>query len=741
MSDPILDDLNPEQRQAVAYGEGPLMVLAGAGSGKTRVITRRIARLLRDGALPSEILALTFTNKAAGEMAHRVQALGGEWVHVATFHSACARFLRHDGHHVGYPRDYSIYDTYDRDSCLKSLMAELQLDERLARPADVGRRISWLKNVRVTPADFVPGLSEVDDVVTRVWPAYDERLRRMAAMDFDDLLLRFVELLEQHPDVAERYRERFRWLLIDEFQDTNRIQYDLVRLLAGERHNVCVVGDPDQSIYRFRGAEVRNMLEFEQDFAGTTVIVLEQNYRSTKRILQAAEGVIERNRERKQKRLRTDNPEGDLLVYRRAESAEDEAREIGQDVHGLLRSGVPASEIAIFYRAHFLSRTLESALRWLGVAYHVVGGLSFFERREIKDLLAYLRVLLNPLDDTSMERIVNVPPRGIGKATLDKLRARAAGQQMSLREAVGDPEVRAAFGPKQRKAMDRLAEVLDTLTAMRKRGAGEVLERLLEEIDYMTYACGLGDPEDVSREENILELVHDAVAYDGQHGGGLSGYLQHVSLMTDEDRGRRQGPSVAMMTVHAAKGLEFDHVFVAGMEEGLFPHSRSVDSPADMEEERRLMYVALTRARRTVVLSGARFRFVAGESKAQHSSRFLSEIPDEAIERLAGGGRFDDGDDVRGYRYDLDEPDYRHEDGADGDGGEEGSNGHDAAAIPVELAAGDRVVHPVYGPGTVLGLSGRGIQARARVTFDSGEERVLMLEYANLDVGRGEAGW
>ena len=722
MADPIFDDLNDEQAAAVAHGEGPLMVLAGAGSGKTRVVTRRIARLLRDGVRSGQILALTFTNKAAGEMAHRVQQLGGDFVRVATFHSACARFLRRDGHLLGYPADYSIYDVQDRDALIKELLADLGLASAQVKPAQVGNWISKLKNAALKPADAMLGEHDVGRVVERVWSPYHERMHKQGAMDFDDLLNVFLRVLREFPEVAEQYQARFPWLLVDEFQDTNRIQYDLLKLLCPPPGNVCVVGDPDQSIYGFRGAEIRNILDFERDYPTTTVVRLEQNYRSTANILRAAETVIANNTMRKQKRMRTDAEPGAPLLRLKASGATEEAVTIVERIVELRESGVPLDQVAIFYRAHWLSRGLEQALKDKGVPYEIVGGLTFFERREIKDLLAYLRVLVNPLDDVSMARIVNVPPRGIGKVGLDKLRQAAFAEGMSLREAIAEPSLHALLGTKGRKGLRDLAETLDRAQAAAQKGAHAALRVVLEGTGYVQHATSFGDAEDSTREENIAELVSDTVEFDVAPPGpageeaaaaGLAGYLQHVALLTSADT-QGEGPAVQMMTVHAAKGLEFDHVSIAGLEDGVFPSMRSAEDPEGLEEERRLFYVALTRARRTLLLASARERMVGGSMESMRPSRFLREIPDATLENHVPAWR----------RYEADD------DGAN-------SSGWSVTPDPEALAAlrpRVRVRHDLYGNGVVRRLAGRGMTARAVVRFDDGVEREFVLEYAGLQL-------
>ncbi|MCK5944449.1 MAG: UvrD-helicase domain-containing protein, partial [Planctomycetes bacterium] len=601
MHDPIYEDLNEQQAAAVAHGEGPLMVLAGAGSGKTRVVTRRIARLMRDGVRPHQILALTFTNKAAGEMGRRVEQLGGDYVRVATFHSACARFLRSEAHLIGYAPDYSIYDTQDRDTLIKELMADLHVSTKEAKPSLIGNWISKLKNAAMKPEDGLLGSSDVMRLVERLWTPYHARLHTASAMDFDDLLLNFLQILREHPAVAERYQERFPWVLVDEFQDTNRVQYDLLQLLcpptaAGGPGNMCVVGDPDQSIYGFRGAEVRNILDFESDYEPCTVVRLEQNYRSTANILRAAETVIANNTMRKDKRLRTDAEAGASILRLKASGSTEEASTVVDRMKALIDEGVSLEEIAVFYRAHWLSRGLEQALKDKGIPYEIVGGQTFFERREIKDLLAYLRVLINPLDDVSMARIVNVPPRGLGKVSLERLREAALQEGMSLREAVGEQSLHGILGKKAQRGLAELAEVLDKAQAAAEHGAHLALKVILEGTGYLRHATSYGDAEDSTREDNIAELVSDTVQFDaapaveededGPAANGLPGYLQHVALLTSADRSD-DGPAVRMMTVHAAKGLEFDVVAMAGLEEGLLPHMRAIESDMEREEERR----------------------------------------------------------------------------------------------------------------------------------------------------------
>ncbi len=728
----FLADLNEAQRRAVTHGEGPLLVVAGAGSGKTRVITRRIAWLLAVGVPARRILGVTFTNKAAREMAERVQALvPGARVRVSTFHSACAAFLRSAAPKIGRTPEYTIYDTADRDRLLKALLKEHGFAGARARPAAVGARISRLKNAGVRPADFSPNpFAPLDEIVKVVYGPYDEALRSMNALDFDDLLLSFLELLRADEEERARFSRRFQHLLVDEFQDTNRIQYEIVRILAAPEDNLCVVGDPDQSIYRFRGAEVANILSFPQDYPETTIVKLERNYRSTPQILAFAQGVIACNRLRHEKRLEPTLPDGPPVEYLEADDEEDEARIVRARISALLDDGAAAGEIAVFYRARFLSRGFETALRRAGLPFRLVGDLGFFERKEVKDLLAFLKVAVNPADRLSFERILNVPPRGIGRVTADRLFAAAAeAGRPAAAYLAGGGEVPGA-AKRARAGLAELGRILAEGAEVAHASAAAALEVFLERTDYLEAVCRTGAPEDEEREENVAELLRDARRFDEECAAGETGgepgaspaaaYLAQVSLLVDaeEDRGE-PGGAVQMMTVHQAKGLEFDHVFVVGLEEGLFPHARALDEDGGLEEERRLFYVAATRARRSLVLTRALMRRgYGGGARWSEPSRFLAEggieIEDRRrptwtdAARLPGGGWGD-----------APEPVF-----------------YDPEAPPV-FRPGERVRHPTFGFGEVLETRGRGAGARVRVHFDGAGVRTLLIAYAGLERAEG----
>jgi DNA helicase-2/ATP-dependent DNA helicase PcrA len=720
----LLADLNPPQREAVLHEEGPMLILAGAGSGKTRVITRRIAWLVATGrASAHEILAITFTNKAAREMSERVEALiPGSPVWIGTFHATCARILRREiGHLAGYTRDFTIYDTYDKTSLLKRIVAELGYDPQRFRPSVLG---GWISDEKSRPRadDDGPrgrgptGRGIEEQVLRAVRERYERALREANALDFDDLLGKTLELFDAHPGVRDAYARRFRHVLVDEYQDTNHIQYQLTRHLASFHRNLAVCGDPDQSIYAWRGADLRNILDFERDFgaeAGEVRIVkLEQNYRSTDCILLAATSVIRRNRARLEKGLWTEKKARSLIRLLECADENDEAREIALQIHGLLERGRTPDEIAVFYRVNFMQRALERALRLAGIPYQIVGGVEFYERREIRDLVAYLRLLVNPRDDVALRRVINVPTRGIGEKSLEDLERLAAARGLTLLEALRAGEVTAELKGKARAGARAFEQLLAGLAPLASGSAHAALEHLVRELDWFAWLAATAEGDLTSREENVEELLAHAQAYDAEHpGAGLAGFLEDVALVSDVDAFEERARKVTLMTLHSSKGLEFPSVFVAGMEEGLVPHSLALvegaeeaDGDAGLEEERRLFYVGMTRAKDELCLTWARVRLHYGEASFRAPSRFLGEIPNALVE----------GPEDEPERFAS--PARESADGPAGAGFE----------------VGDRVEHDHFGPGRVARLQGAGPNTRVTVDFVSAGSKVLLVQYAKL---------
>ncbi|MGD2062750.1 MAG: UvrD-helicase domain-containing protein [Nitrospirota bacterium] len=642
----ILAALNPVQRQAVEHRGTPLLILAGAGSGKTRTLTHRIAHLLATGdAQPHQILAVTFTNKAAREMRERIAALlggtapPGLWA--LTFHAFGARMLRAHAEVLGYPARFVIYDQNDRMTLVKQLVKEMRLNDRLYPPSSLAWRISELKNRLVTPDDYGAECRDfgIEAATREVYRHYQERLRRAGAVDFDDLLMLPVRLLEDVPPVRAQYQERFAHLLIDEYQDTNRAQYRLVRVLEGDNDNLCVVGDDDQSIYGWRGADLRNILDFERDHPGCLTLKLEQNYRSTPQILEAANHVIRHNLGRTGKALWTDRAAGELLACQSCMGEEAEAAYVMGEIARRRVAGSPLLDFAVLYRTHAQSRVLEAALRSHGLPYVIYGGQKFYERKEIKDCLAYLKVLENPADDLSFERIINLPPRGIGANLFVHLRSVAAHRHCSLFEAVSHALGDSDLATRQRNALTDLAALWERLgeTHRRQPPLPELLETVLVETGLLDYLERDDSVEAVTRGENVRELAtalqnlteEDPLA-------SLSAFLEQVALVTDLDQETEARDYVTLMTLHSAKGLEFPVVFLTGMEEGIFPHRMAMGSEDEMEEERRLAYVGITRAKEVLYLTFAARRHIQGEVQFNSPSRFLGEIPDNLVARPVG---------------------------------------------------------------------------------------------------------
>ena len=660
----FLHSLNDEQRDAVLHVEGPLLILAGAGSGKTRVITSRAAYLVGDGhAQPHEVLAVTFTNKAAEEMRARVEALIGSdcrsmWL--STFHALCARLLRREAPAIGLSRDFVIYDSSDQLTIVKQALKELRVEDSYIQPRAALSRISHAKNRMETPDQMAgaAGWNRRDEQLAKVYAYYLQALKDMSALDFDDLLLKTVDLFEGVPEVRSRYANRFRFIMVDEYQDTNRPQYLLIKRLAEVHRNLCVVGDPDQSIYKWRGADLKNILDFEQDFPEATVVKLERNYRSTQVILDAASGVIRQNRNRKEKRLWTDQQGGARVAYYRGGDELEEADFITRTAHGALGDDVETT-VAVLYRTNAQSRAIEDALMRRAIAYKIVGGVRFYERKEVKDALAYMRLVINPHDDVSLRRVINVPSRGIGKGVMDAVesfsvssdRDAAFDEHLPLLSAGLQPALAAnslwarivrglderAFAPRAAASLAVFRDLIVKLTDVaRQEPVSIAIGKMLDQSGYLTDLREERSEEAEGRIENLAQLVSAASEYESKEPEpSLVGFVDRLSLLSDvdEEAGTRDA-RVWLMTLHSAKGLEFPVVILAGLEEGLFPHSRSAEDQEELEEERRLCYVGMTRARQRLVLTGAARRRIFGEYQACQPSRFIDEVPAELLETL-----------------------------------------------------------------------------------------------------------
>jgi len=710
----LLANLNPVQREAVTCINGPLLILAGAGSGKTRVLTHRIAYLISQGVKPWQILAITFTNKAAGEMKERVEQLVGEAVSrdmwVSTFHSACLRVLRRDISYLGYDPNFVIYDTADQQTVLKECLRELNLDEKKYSPRLMGALISEAKNRLENPAQMrrrVYG-DWLAETAARVYERYQQKLLTNQALDFDDLIMLTVQLLEEFPEILAYYQHKFLYILVDEYQDTNHAQYRLVNLLASSHRNLCVVGDDDQSIYRFRGADIGNILDFERDYPEAKVIKLEQNYRSTKTILAAANAVVANNIGRKDKSLWTENPQGEPIVCLQLGDEKEEARFIVSEILRLKAAGRPYSDFAVLYRTNAQSRAIEDELIGNAVPYTMVGGLKFYERKEIKDVLAYLRVLVNPADSVSLERIINVPKRSIGETTVSKIKQEAAQRGQSLYQALQVVEEIPGLTARAQKAVRDFVNLLEDLRRrVESATVTEMLEAVLEKSGYQAELESEKTVEAQTRLENLREFKTVTLEYDArQEGEGLEGFLAGISLMSDIDN-LEDGDQVTLMTLHSAKGLEFPVVFLAGMEEGLFPHSRALLSleEADLEEERRLCYVGITRAREKLYLTHCWSRNLYGRTGMNPPSRFLAEIPAELLERGRGLGP---------------------------SGVTPASTGNQTTAAAGEWQLNDRVVHKKYGPGMIVGIKGEGEDTELSIAFPNLGIKVFIAKYAPI---------
>ncbi len=744
----FLKGLNSQQKKAVTHTNGPLLIIAGAGSGKTRVLTYRIAYLLQQHkAVPHEILALTFTNKAAREMQDRIKSLIGDRANklwMGTFHSIFSKILRFEAEKIGFDSNFSIYDTSDSESAIKLILGELNYDPREIRPRTIQRKISDAKNQLITPNSYKNQFvqSTLDDITARVFEVYDVRLRKANAMDFDDLLIKPIELFEEHPDVLEKYQDRFKHIMIDEYQDTNHAQYKMTKMLASKYQNICVVGDDAQSIYSFRGADISNILNFKSDYEKAQQIPLEQNYRSTQYILQCADSIIKINDKQLDKTLWTENVEGEPITVLENFDERDEANRVVQHIQNLkMRDGLSNNDIAILYRTNYQSRVFEEAFRRKGIAYQLVGGLSFYQRKEIKDVLAYLTLLINPEDEQALLRIINEPSRGIGKKTLNDLLAKSRNQGRSVWSIIQNVHDSNLYKPAI-KRIEAFVKMIHRLRADLEGGASllETTKKMLEASGYIKALIEENSAKALSRRDNILELQNAISYYEKQNSKPtLSSFLQEISLITDTDKYDEEKPAVTLMTVHASKGLEFPAVFIVGLEENLFPMGGRNGEEADYEEERRLFYVAITRAEKRLFFSHSKMRYRFGEENRQMRSRFLDEV-DPGVVRTETGAtiqqkkeRFSDNstsveyDSETRVDYDWKKPKQSRKPSGT-------SIDYEYQYDDDPFQAGTTVMHPTFGPGKILKRTGSGKDSKVVVFFKQRGQKTLMLRAAKLKV-------
>ena len=726
----LLTGLNKEQQQAVQHTEGPLLILAGAGSGKTKVLTVRIAHLLGQGVNPYEILAITFTNKAAKEMKSRVEGLVGDVANriwLSTFHSFCAKFLRFElDNFLGYNSNFTIYDTSDSQAVIKAALKALNLDDKYYPVGAMIGAISDAKNKLLFASDFRKQARDFyQQKVADVYEYYERELRKNNALDFDDLLLVAVKLLQSNEAVLDKYSKHFRYVMIDEYQDTNHAQYLLAKLLASHWKNIAVVGDADQSIYAWRGADIQNILDFEKDYPNCTSIKLEQNYRSTKIILDAANAVIENNEGRPKKNLWTDKTEGAKIQHFTAQSEHEEAAFIGDtiakkhDIHG-----VPYGDMAILYRTNAQSRVLEEALIKRALPYTMVGGTKFYDRKEIKDVLAYLRVLYNPFDDLSLLRIINVPKRSIGATTVAKLQDYARANGTSLFMTLTQLHLVDTIKGKTKEKLEEFGILIFTLVAeMEDKTVLDILESILDRTGYLAQLEESTDPQDQARAENIGELLSVAKDFqDTNPNGTVEDFLEQVALVNDVDSFEQEESKVTLMTLHAAKGLEFPIVFLGGLEEGLFPHSRTLMNPEEIEEERRLAYVGITRAEKELYISNATTRTVFGRTSSYLPSRFIDEIPEELVDGLRAKRKVPD--DIKRHvpqhmsvtSRPVTKPIVRNE-------------------VIADWKVGDTAIHSKWGNGKVINVAGEGAGMKLTIEFPTQGVRVVMAKFAPVKKG------
>ncbi|MBR3275379.1 MAG: UvrD-helicase domain-containing protein [Eubacterium sp.] len=744
--------LNDRQAEAVRCTEGPLLIIAGAGSGKTRVLTYRIAYLMQDcGVDPWNIMAITFTNKAASEMRERVNRIAGhgaESVWVSTFHSACARILRRYIDRIGYGTDFSIYDTDDSKTVMKAVLAEMNVDSKRFTVRGALSVISAAKNKMLSVEDMeAEAASRDDDVYAAAYRAYEERLRKNNALDFDDLLVKTVELFEKEPQVLEMYRDRLKYIMVDEYQDTNGVQFKFVSLLAEKHKNLCVVGDDDQSIYKFRGADISNILDFEKVFPKAKVIKLEQNYRSTGAILDVANEVIKNNRERREKVLWTAAEEGRKVVFCQYETGREEAAGVASDIKRAVLNGANYSDFAILYRTNAQSRALEEQLIAKSVPYKIIGGVNFYARKEIKDILAYLKTIANGRDDLAVKRIINVPKRGIGKTSIDRVTDFAARRGSPFFEALVYAENIPDIGSALKKIRLFTGLILRFRTIAPTMPVTELIQTVCQDSGYTAELEADGTDESIDRLENLNELVSKAALYEKEaENPTLSGFLEEVALVADIDELSEDRDSLVLMTIHSAKGLEFEHVYITGMEDGLFPGFRTIYDvdPSALEEERRLAYVGFTRAKKTLTLTGAKLRMMMGETEGHAVSRFVKEIPDYLLDIKGGAVAARKKEEPRHASGGFGSLGYVN--GASGKGKYAGSQslgkmpaGFTPKQFKVEretslsYGVGDRVLHRKFGEGTVAEIVNGSKDFEVTVDFDTAGRKRMFASFAKLE--------
>ena len=746
----FIEDLNEQQQQAVRHTDGPLLIVAGAGSGKTRVLTYRIAYLIQQQkADPSEILALTFTNKAAKEMKDRIGQLIGESANnlwMGTFHSVFSKILRFEAEKIGFTSNYSIYDADDSKNAVKQLLKENNYDPKEVRPRTIQRLISDAKNELIHPDQYQEKFvySTLDDITAKIYGQYVKRLKHNNAMDFDDLLVKPIELFSEHPKVLEKYQDRFKYILIDEYQDTNHAQYKVTNMLAQKYKNLCVVGDDAQSIYSFRGADIRNILDFKSDYEDAVQIPLEQNYRSTQAILKAADSIIKKNSSQLEKTLWTDNDTGDTITLLDNYDERDEANRVANYIKELkARKGYDYSDFAVLYRTNYQSRVYEETFRRKGVPYQLVGGLSFYQRKEVKDVLAYLTLLINPDDDHNLIRIINEPSRGIGNKSLNDLLKRTRSTGNPLWEVLTNVDEIDLYKPAENSVKDFVAmieELKQDLTNGRK--LINITKKLLKRSGYMKSLVEENSPKSMTRRENILELQNAISYYEkNNNNASLSSFLQEISLITDSDKYDEDKSAVTMMTVHAAKGLEFPAVFVVGLEEELFPVGSRDNEEVNIEEERRLFYVAITRAQEVLFFSHCRNRYKYGEEQRKRRSRFLDEVTADVVRTETGAtinqstGNKQNGRTEQSssgsttIEYDWKKPLYKKKNRSSG-----GTKIHYDNPDEDPFQAGAKVEHNIFGEGKIISRSGKGERTKVVVYFKERGRKTLMLRAAKLRV-------